>query len=94
MKKIITLMLVLALAVSFAGCSAKEKEEKTDAVSTTAAANNDAQVTTKASAYKSSGKGSGKSFEPVLNANEFVLYNNIFYNNIYIFNYLYKSLHL
>ncbi len=82
MKKIIALLLVSVIALSLSACKSDDNKENpvSSADTSQAAGGSDGVVTTKASDYKSSGKSSGKSFEPVINSNEYVLYNNIFYN--------------
>lgn len=78
MKKILAIILSLALLFTLFGCSAKQENGEDN--STTAASGN-TEYTTQAAAYKSSGKSSGTSFETVLDTNEYAMYYNIFYND-------------
>lgn len=86
MKKIIAVLLIIAVGFAFAACkgadSSADTVENTGDTNVSAPASDDTQYTTQAAAYKSSGKTSGKSFDTILDTNEYAMYYNIFYNKL------------
>ncbi len=86
MKKLIAILLTLSIIFAFAGCKGGKNTENGEASSSAEdasgsdTASDDSQYTTQAAAYKSEGKSSGKSFETILDTNEYAMYYNIFYN--------------